>query len=107
MPGLVRGDGQDEVNTVHPSIGGSSCDGSPDTIYTDECSDSVFVGDYGVVRLGDKVQMHTFPGCDMHDPALVVASSDIIIEGKGAAREGDTYACGAMIMTSSSDVVIG
>lgn len=107
MTGVVRGDGIDTVNTVHPAVGGDACDASPITTSTDQCSSMVIAGDYGVVRQSDTVRPHTFPGCATHAPGLTTYHPNVIVEGLGIARQGDQYGCGATITSSSSDIMLG
>lgn len=103
MPAIARGNGVDQVDTVHNATG-ALCDVAPIVTYTDECSASVFIDGQGVVREGDKVMVHPFPSCETHQPVLVTFSSTVFIDGKGVGRVGDTYGCGAQIITGSSSV---
>lgn len=113
MPEAARGNSTETVNTVHPAVGdldpddGIACDAAPTTTSTNVCSDKVFVGGIGVVREGDAVTAHTFPGCATHTPVLTSFSSKVKIQGKGAGRKGDSYGCGAIITSGSSKVNIG
>ena len=103
----------DVVDTVHVSVGdddpddGIACDAAPQNILTDEGSSRVFVEGHGVVREGDKVEAHTIPGCSTHAPVLTAFSGDIYVEGKRVGREGDTYGCGAKIITVVQSTVFG
>jgi len=103
----------DIVDTVHVSVGdadpddGIACDADPQNILTDEGSSTVFVDGHGVVREGDAVQSHTIPGCSSHAPVLTTFSGDIYVEGKRVGREGDTYGCGAKIITVGQGTVFG
>ena len=103
----------DVVDTVHVSVGdddpddGIACDAAPQNILTDEGSSRVFVEGHGVVREGDKVEAHTIPGCSTHAPVLTAFSGDIYVEGKRVGREGDTYGCGAKIITVGQSTVFG
>lgn len=106
MPGVARKDGQDSVDTVHNSVG-SECKDRPTTIATDKGSSTVFANNVGVVRKGDAVQRHTFPGCSLHAPPLSEGSSTVFVENQGIGRIGDTYGCGAEITSGSSDVIAG
>ncbi len=109
MPEAARGNGVDSVNTVHPAVGTIviGCDAAPTITATDVCSGDVFVEGEGIVREGDAVESHTFPSCATHAPPLTSFSSTVKINGKGAGRKGDTYGCGAVILTGSATVIIG
>ena len=98
----ARGDSKDTVQTKH---------GCTSITTTDECSPNVFVGTgpTGIVRLGDKVHVHTFPPippCPSHQPPLTVASTTVLVNNKGAGRKGDLY-IGEEIITGWPTVVIG
>ena len=105
----------DVVNTVHPASGDANprdniqCDVAPINTTTNQCSGNVFANGRGVVRAGDKVTLHPFPGagCPTHEPGLVSFSSTVKINGKGAGRAGDAYGCGAKITSGSGNVSIG
>jgi uncharacterized Zn-binding protein involved in type VI secretion len=113
MPEAARGDAVETVDTVHVAVGdanpndGIACDAAPTTTSTDVCSGKVFVEGTGVVRKGDAVTAHTFPGCETHTPGLTSFSGSVFIEGKGAGRKGDTYGCGAEIKSGSGKVFLG
>ena len=113
MPEAARGNATETVDTVHVAVGdanpndGIACDAAPTTTSTNVCSSKVFAEGIGVVRQGDAVTAHTFPGCSTHTPGLTSFSSKVTIEGKGAGRKGDSYGCGATIITGSSKVIIG
>ena len=113
MPEAARGDATETVNTVHVASGdvntndSSFCDDAPMITSTDVCSGKVFAEGTGVVRKGDAVTAHTFPGCETHTPGLSSYSGKVKIEGKGAGRKGDTYQCGAEITSGSGKVNIG
>lgn len=113
MPEAARGDATETVDTVHPAVGdlnpddGIACDAAPTTTSTDVCSGKVFAEGIGVVRFGDAVTGHTFPGCATHSPGLNSGSDKVTIEGKKAGRKGDTYGCGAKITSGSGKVSIG
>lgn len=54
-------------------------------------------------RLGDNDTGH-----DACPPtALVSASGNVIINGKGAGRVGDSVSCGGSVAEGSGDVIIG
>ena len=114
MPEAARGNGVDAVDTVHVSVGdaapddGSICDAAPQIVATDACSGDVFINGTGAVRENDAVQAHTIPpACATHAPGLSSYSGTVRINGKWAGRKGDTYGCGALIISGSGDVNIG
>ena len=114
MPEAARGDEVETVDTVHPATGdedtedSSFCDVDPIDTSTNECSTKVFVEGTGVVRYGDKVTAHPIGGtCSTHEPTFNSGTSVVLIEGKNAARKGDTYTCGAEIKTGSLKVLFG
>ena len=88
MPAVARKDGTETVNTVHMAIGdlnpldGIACDAAPTTTATDVGSTTVYAENVGVVRVGDAVASHTFPGCGSHSPGLSVGSPNVFVEGK-------------------------
>ena len=67
-------------------------------------SSTVFANGTGIVRVGDAVTSHTFPGCATHAPPLSAGSSNVFVEGKAMGRKDDTYGCGAQITSGSSNV---
>jgi len=105
MPGAARADGQDTVNTVHPATG-TNCAEQPLIIATDEGSKNVFANTVGIVRISDNSEPHPFPGCSQHATPLVGGSSDVLVNFRGAGREGDAYSCEATITSGSKDVII-
>lgn len=114
MPEAARGVSVDTVNTVHPATGdadtedSSFCDVDPIDTSTNQCSEKVLAEGTGVVRYGDKVTAHPIGGtCSTHEPTFNTGTSNVLIEGKNAARKGDTYACGAEITTGSANVLFG
>ena len=110
MPAVARKDGTETVDTVHMAIGdlnpldGIACDAAPTTTATDVGSTTVYAENVGVVRVGDAVASHTFPGCGSHSPGLSVGSPNVFVEGKAMGRKDDTYGCGAKILTGASTV---
>lgn len=106
MPEVARKDGTDQVDTVHKSIG-SQCKDAPTIIATDEGSKDVFAEGVGVVRVGDKVQVHNLPGCTPHAPPLAVGSKTVFANGKAIGRKGDTYEVGEKILTGANSVIAG
>ena len=106
MPEVARKDGTDTVDTVHNSIG-SNCAVKPKTIATDAGSSDVFAEGVGVVRVGDKVQIHNIPGCTPHAPPLAVGSGSVFANGKPIGRKGDTYAGTEKITSGASTVIAG
>ena len=103
MPAVARKDGVDQVNTVHNAIG-SECKDAPTITATNAGSGDVFAENIGVVRLGDAVQAHTFPGCSTHQPGLVVGSGTVFVNNQACGRLGDTYGCGAEIISGAGTV---
>ena len=106
MPEVARKDGTDQVDTVHNSIG-TQCKDAPSTIVTDEGSKNVFAEGVGVVRVGDKVQVHNLPGCIPHAPPLDVGSKTVFANGKAIGRKDDTYAAGEKILSGANTVIAG
>ena len=114
MPEAARGDSVETVNTIHVATGdadtedSSFCDVAPIDTSTNECSAFVFAEGTGIVRVDNKVTAHPIGGtCSTHTPAFNSGTSNVLIEGKNAARKGDTYACGAEIKTGSAKVLFG
>ena len=106
MPEVARKDGADTVDTVHNSIG-SDCNVKPTTIATDAGSSDVFAEGVGVVRVGDKVQIHNKPKCIPHAPTLAGGSGTVFANGKAIGRKGDTYAEGEKITSGAGTVIAG
>lgn len=106
MPEVARKGGTDKVNTVHNSIG-SKCKDAPKIIATDAGSSDVFAEGVGVVRVGDKVQIHNQPGCIPHAPTLAVGSGTVFANNKALGRKGDTYGGGEKITTGAATVIAG
>jgi len=104
MPGIARMSGTDSATTVHPAVG-KNCAVAPTTTATDGGSGNVFVNGIGVVRSGDPVASHTFPGCGHHTPGLASFSGNVFANGKNIGRLGDTYGCGATITSASGNVI--
>ena len=115
MPAAARGNATDTVDTVHPASGDANpldsiqCDVAPIITSTNGCSGNVFANGVGIVRLGDLVTSHPFPGsgCPQHAPGLAGGSSTVFINGLAAGRQGDAYGCGATILSGSGNVNIG
>ena len=110
MPAVARKSGVDTANTIHMAIGdldatdGIACDAAPTITATDVGSSTVFANGTGVVRVGDAVASHTFPGCASHAPPLSAGSPNVFVEGSSMGRKDDTYGCGAQITSGSSNV---
>lgn len=106
MPEAARKDQHDDVQAPD---GTGECCADPSIQKTDEGSDNVFVNGIGIVREGDKMIVHNYPGpcCDPHAPVLTTFSSTVFINGKGAGRKGDMYGGDHEIITGSSNVFIG
>lgn len=114
MPPVARKDGTEPVNTVHPAVGDAdpedncACDVDPIVVGTLAGSGNVFANSIGVVRAGDAVEPHTFPcDCAVHSPPLASFSGTVFANGKNIGRQGDTYACGAVILSGSGNVFAG
>lgn len=114
MPPVARMSATEPVFTVHPSVGdvdptdSCACDKDPAVIGTDAGSGNVFANSIGVVRAGDAVQPHTFPcDCALHPPPLASHSGTVFANGKNLGRQGDTYACGALVLAGSPNVFAG
>ena len=100
MAAAARGNRKDTVKTGH---------GCTTTTSTLGCSNDVLINDIGAVRFGDTCDSHTIPRgsvCVPHQPTLTTASSSVIINGKGAGRQGDGYS-GEIIISGSPDVIFG
>ena len=114
MPPVARKSGTEPVDTVHVSVGDANplddcaCDAAPQIIGTDVGSGDVFANSIGVVRAGDAVEPHTFPcACALHPPPLASHSGTVFANGKNIGRQGDTYACGALVSAGSPNVFAG
>lgn len=70
-------------------------------------SEDVLINKRKAHRQGDKWFPHTCPGTGTHDGVLAAGSSTVYINGKQAARIGDSISCGDFVMTGSGDVLIG
>jgi uncharacterized Zn-binding protein involved in type VI secretion len=102
MPAVARKNSVDSVQSPH---GTGFCCVVPTVHSTDEGSSTVFINGIGVVREGDKMIEHTYPGpcCDLHAPTLTVYSAFVYAEGKRIARIGDKYvAAGEHVIISGS-----
>jgi len=103
MPAVARKDGVDTVDTVHNATG-INCAVAPIITSTNIGSSTVFANGTGIVRVGDAVTSHTFPGCAEHAPGLSVGSPNVFVEGAAMGRKNDTYGCGAQITSGSANV---
>ena len=127
MPAAALGDGQSTV-VCTDGVQGSVCltdsRGRPIawhwdngvTSASDACSSTVFANGHGLVRVDDVMASHAdgvpcTPAPVMHTPSIDTYSGTVYIEGKRAARVGDTYNNGTpfnhTITTGSSTVFIG
>lgn len=90
MPAIARKNSTDSVQSPH---GAGVCCVSPQVHSTDIGSDNVLINSIGVVREGDAMISHTWPGpcCAVHAPPLVKFSSKVYANGKRIARIGDVY----------------
>ncbi|RNM20598.1 uropathogenic specific protein [Dickeya undicola] len=99
MPGAAR------LNDI-----GSGHECFPDTPIIEGSSD-VLINGLPAARVGDTVQMH---GCTcpqaphgVHGRKISAGSATVLINGKSAARIGDDIDCGGLIVSGSSNVIIG
>lgn len=106
MPGIARGHGADTVNSPD---GSGRCCAYHSTQYTEECSDNVFINGIGVVRLGDNMRTHNYPGpcCDPHNPPLDTSSATVFVNGRAVGRIGDAYGGNHIIISCSPNVNAG
>lgn len=80
----------------------------PTITSTNECSDKVTVGGFGVVTEGDMVNPHSKASdCSTDTSVLTTFSSKVTIGGKGVGRIGDKYTSDNIIISGSSKVFIG
>ena len=101
MPGVARGDGIDSVAVPHGT--GLNC-ASPIVSATDDCSTNVFINGTGVVRKDDAMESHPNVGCVAHAPGLSTHSSNVYANNKKIGDLGDTYGCGGVISSASTNV---
>lgn len=100
MPAVARAQSADQVNTVHPICI------APGTIATDTGSPNVFVNGISCHRMNDLNTPHTH--CPpVYGTPVVQASTTVFANGMGVARIGDTYSCGAQIISGSPNVFAG
>ncbi|MEQ6967143.1 type VI secretion system PAAR protein [Pectobacterium polaris] len=99
MPGAAR------LNDI-----GSGHDCFPETPIT-EGSPDVIINGQPAARKGDTVLLHDCPCPNTphgpHSRKIAEGSSSVIINGKPAARIGDSINCGGVIISGSSNVIIG
>jgi len=90
MPEVARGN---QTDTVASEDGSGICCAEPDTHATNQCSETVFVNNIGVVRQTDIMLPHPapVPCCTTHSPPMVECSTLVFVEQKGLARKGDIY----------------
>jgi len=86
---IARGELTATVEMDHGTRKGCN---SSDTTRSKGKSPNVFVEGVGVVREGDKVEVHNKPGCGPHAPKCDTYSPDVFANTKGIACVGDTYA---------------
>lgn len=105
MPEVAR---KDSTDLVFSPDGSGVCCSAPAVHSTDKGSSDVKVNGIGVVRIGDPMIPHQYPGpcCATHAPALSTASSTVRVNGRFLARKGDAYA-GHVIITGSGNVNAG
>lgn len=105
MPSVAR---MSSTDTVDSPDGSGICCASSSVQSTDAGSGNVFANGIGVVRLGDTMIPHPFPGpcCVIHAPALSSSSGSVFVNGKGIGRLGDDYS-GHVISSGSGNVIAG
>ena len=103
MPAIATGDGSCAILSISGS--GKDCK-FPMITYTDQCSSKVFVGNYGVVRKGDRIAPHSKSGCVPDTSVLTSFSSKVFVEGEPVGRIGDSYGDNKII-SGSSKVFVG
>ncbi len=57
--------------------------------------------------LGDAVSSHCNPIPSCHSSEIATGSSKVLIMGSPAARIGDSIGCGGVVLSGSTDVLIG
>lgn len=99
MPAAARMAGVDIVNSPD---GAGLCCASPSTQQTAAGSPNVIVNGVGIVRAGDPMVVHPFPGpcCVPHAPGLTSFSPNVYANGKLVGRLGDDYS--AHVIASGS-----
>lgn len=71
------------------------------------CSANVKINNKGALRVSDQFIPHCCPKSGCHPPVQSTGSSKVIVNGRMLARLGDKTACGAVVMTGSSNVIAG
>ena len=106
MPAASRGTQKDHVFS---KTGMRGCCAYHINTTTNECSENVFVNDYGSVREGDLVYPHAFPTncCSIDTNTLSKFSNKVFINDKGAGRIGDSYGDDNIITSGSNNVFFG
>jgi uncharacterized Zn-binding protein involved in type VI secretion len=98
MPAIATGDRSCRV--LSRTGRGKKCR-FPVTTATDECSTTVFIGNIGVVRQGDRVALHNRRTCVPDTSVVTTFSSTVFVENKGIARIGDRYTSDNIITSGS------
>jgi len=70
-------------------------------------SSTVLINGRPACRTGDMWMLHCAPTGGCHPGIAGMGSSTVIIEGKNQSRVGDQVSCGSIIMTGSTNVLIG
>jgi uncharacterized Zn-binding protein involved in type VI secretion len=98
-----------EIDTVASPDGTGICCVDASIQATEVGSTNVFVNGIGVVRLGDVMKTHQYPGpcCNDHAPPLTTSSSTVFVNGKGIGRKGDAYGGDHIISSGSPNVYAG
>ena len=92
MPLIARGGGVDQVTTNE-----APCSVTTTTV---GMSETVFIEGTGVHCLGDDNDTHSYPcgsNCCSHSTNVLTASETVFADKKGVARDGDPYACLAVV----------
>jgi len=100
MPAVARGNSRDGVNTEHGCAGATRTSGG---------SFDVLVNGTGVHRHNDDNVNHTIPcgdSCCGHSARIMLASPNVLANGKGVARQGDRYNNGCGSVSSGSNNVL-
>lgn len=80
--------------------------GHPPTTMVDSCG-TVKINGVLATFQGAKASPHQVGTAPPHQGAVVIGSTTVKIEGKGAARMGDMLSCGSQIGSGSGTVIIG
>lgn len=74
---------------------------------TTSCAGTVIGNGIGCCRQGDSLAPHSSPSpSPAHSRAIAMGSTNVTIEGQGAARWGDAVNCGGFMVQCSDNVII-